>query len=116
MHMLRLPLSNRRSSVLEAIMVHWNNLSVGARELLQRLIEGSRREPSDCSEMELTEKGLIEKSGDGWRPTQAGLSAYVIRDDPSDDVLPLRRRWWVSADARRATSDLHPLSAGRKRV
>jgi hypothetical protein len=113
MHILRLPLSNRRSSVLEAIMVHWNNLSVGARELLQRLIEGSRCEPSDCSEMELTEKGLIEKSGDGCRPTQAGLSVYVIRDDY---VPPLRRPWWISAGASKATSDLHPASAERERV
>jgi hypothetical protein len=63
--------------------------------------------------MELTEKGLIEKSSDGWRPTQAGLSAYVIRDD---HVPPLRRHWWVSAGASKATSDLHPVATGQERV
>ena len=94
-------------------MVHWNNLSVGARELLQRLIEGSRCESSDCSEMELLEKGLIEQSGGGLWPTQAGCSVYVIRDD---QVPPLRPRWWVSAGASKATSDLHPVAAGRERL
>jgi hypothetical protein len=94
-------------------MVHWNNLSVGERELLQQLIESSWCELSDCSEMELAEKGLIEQSGDGWQPTQAGRSVYVIRDDR---VPALRRRWWVSAGASKATPDLHPVAAGRERV
>jgi hypothetical protein len=92
-------------------MVHWNSLSVGARELLQKLIEGSLYEPSDGSLAELVDSGLIEKSGDGWQPTQAGRSVYVIRDDPH--VLPLRRRWRVSADANKA---VHPVSAEREPI
>jgi hypothetical protein len=50
------------------------------------LTECSRYEPSDGSLAELVDSGLIEKSGDGWQPTQAGRSAYVIRDDSREYV------------------------------
>jgi hypothetical protein len=61
-------------------MVHWNNLSAGARALLTKLVEGSCYDPADDHLAKLLECGLIEPSADGWQATPAGRSAYVIRD------------------------------------
>jgi hypothetical protein len=77
---IRPPLSSHRRIVLEAAMVHWNNLSIGARQLLQKFIEGSHYDPADRNLIGLVETGLIEKSADGWQTTLAGRSAYVVRD------------------------------------
>jgi hypothetical protein len=70
-------------------------------EITAEIDRGFAPEQSDGSLSELVDSGLIEKS-EGWQPTQAGRSAYVIRDEPHEYVLPLRRRWSVSADANRA--------------
>lgn len=61
-------------------MVHWNSLSPDERELLGKLVEGGRDEPADDALVTLRECGLIEHRADGWEPTPAGRSAYVVRD------------------------------------
>ncbi len=68
-------------------MVHWNNLSADARDLLRKLVEGSSYEPTDEGFVSLVEHGLIEKSADGWQATPAGRSVYVIRDRLRESIL-----------------------------
>jgi hypothetical protein len=69
-----------RISVLGVSMVHWNNLSGNAQQLLRKLVEGCYYDPADEHLAELVECGLIEESADGWQVTSAGRSAYVVRD------------------------------------
>jgi hypothetical protein len=97
-------------------MIHWSSLSPDVRELLRKLVEGCCDVPAGENLATLLESGLVERSEDRWQPTQAGRSAYVIRDDPGDYVLPLRRRWWVSAHANKATPDAHHVPTRRERV